>query len=117
MTKASIETLLVQLNSSKIKTSKARVYRYIRRNPYCTKDDIIRDLNMPHQTTTARLSDLLDLGVIEAIGSVGKVTGMVSMLMVQKDKEKIKKNADSRRMEKYQRWLKAGEQFNDLISA
>ena len=117
MSKASIETFLLQVNTSKIKIDKVRIYRYIKRNPLCTKDDLIRELKIPHQTVTARLSMLLDMGVIEIKGSSKKITGAVSMFIIQTDPKLISINSASRRTEKYKKWLKAGEQFNDLISA
>lgn len=117
MTKASLETFLRQVNSLKSKTDKVRVYRYILKNPNCTKNDLIRDLNMPHQTVTARLSDLLDLGVVEITGTQNKVTGCVSLLQIQFDENKIDSNAKERRLKKFKAWQKKGEQFSDLITA
>lgn len=98
MSTASVETFLLQVNTGKIKTGLARVYRYIRRNERTHKYAIMRDLSMGHQTATARLSGLLDMGVIEVteIAKVPKIDSKVSRFVVQTDPDKIQENANVR---------------------
>jgi len=117
MSRSSVETFLSQVNSGKSKKDAVRIYRFIKRHPNCHKDTLIKELKIPHQTVTARLSGLIDLGVVEYIGVYKMITGSVSLLRIQEDVTKIKLNAAKREQSAYQKWLKKGERFKHLMTA
>ena len=117
MSKASIETYLIGLNSDKTTTDASRVYRYVKRNPNCTKNYVIKHLGLSHQTVTARLSDLLDMGVIEIVGTQALISSTVSLFKIQENMPKIINNAYERRKTKFTNWKKKGlNTFKEMLS-
>lgn len=109
MSKASIETYLNQLNNGKTKKDAARIYRFIKSNPLCQKDDLIRELKMTHQTVTARLSDLMNKGVVVVKGTSKTVTSTLSLFKVEERVEFIKNNIQEREKVSFNNWLKQGK--------
>ena len=109
MSKASIETYLNQLNNGKTKKDSARIYRFIKSNPLCQKDDIIRELKMTHQTVTARLSDLTDKGVVFVKGTYKTVTSTLSLFQVEERIDFIEKNIQEREKASFNNWVKQGK--------
>jgi predicted transcriptional regulator len=117
MSKSSIETYLTQLNSGKYKKDAARVYRFIKRNPNCHKDTIIKELKLSHQTVTARLSDLLNSGVVFIKGSTKTITGSLSLFKVQEDYSLIQENINQRELRRFENWKKQGlTKFSERLS-
>lgn len=116
MSKASIETYLTQLNSSKTETVMDRMYRFIKLNPKCDKNEIIKELKLPHQTVTARLSDLLDKGMVKISGQKKLINSTLSMFTAEEDVMKIQENIDLRKKGKLKKWVNKGiKHFPDLL--
>lgn len=111
MSSPKIEALLNQIRSGKMENDKARVLNFIQKNPHATIQDIEIGLNLYHETASARVSDLEDIGVIE----VSK-TGRYSHLVYQDDPKKQKVNAFLRKCEKFERWKKKIVKFEDLLT-
>ena len=63
MSRASIKSLEKQIFSGKMNSDKAYIFSHIIKND-CSIEDLRQTFTMQYSTITARLSDLLDLGVI-----------------------------------------------------
>lgn len=119
MSRASVETFLLQINSGKTKTDKAKIYKYIRRNERTHKEAIMRDLNMSHQTVTARLSGLLDMGVIEVVEVAENAlsNSRISRFKVQYDPAQIQKNKINRDVVKFNKWKAKAKEYKSFLSS
>jgi predicted DNA-binding transcriptional regulator len=109
-----LKALQKQIDSGQIKTDSARVLKYIMEHGNVSRFTIKLALKMNHQTATARVSDLLDMGVIEVVGeSRGH-----EQLIYQKDPMRQVENAYKRKKEKYtglkKRLLNEFKEFLDL---
>lgn len=118
-TNAAVETFLEQIRRRNIKTNKTTIYRTIKKFKGCTKDDLIVRLKMPHQTVTARISDLMDLGLVE-VSATKQIIGnegffYVSQFKIQEEPLNIKKNQYNRRLMRFKRLKKQLNQFTDII--
>mgnify|MGYP003660051141 CR=1 FL=1 len=117
MTTASYETFLLQINRGKTSTDKAKIFNYIKRYPCCHKNNIIDSLEMTHQTVTARLSGLLDLGVIRVSSELLSSKSCLSKFVVQEDAEFILISQEQRKIQKFEQWKAKGlRDFQELIS-
>lgn len=118
MSKASKESFL-KINDTGARTSiKKKVYNYIKRNENTHIYNMKRDLNISHQTLTARISDLLDEGKIEI--SETKKTSFsetkLSSYKVQENIDLIRVNIFNRNKEGFKKWLKKVPQYEALLS-
>lgn len=115
--RASIEALLNQINSGKMESDAARILNHIKNYPFSTCSEMERKLNMLHQTLSARLTDLLDLGIIEERGNRKTSRSKETYFKFQPDPAKQKRNAAQRKAEKFQKWIKKGlGQFGEIIN-
>ena len=109
-TEASLETFFEQIRSGKTINDKQIVYNAISKVPGITLMDLKRRLKMPIQTVSARLSDLMDMGVVEVIATqkrLGSVTLSQDILLkVQEDSKLILDNKKKRSEKRFQRSLK-----------
>ncbi len=114
MTQASYKSFLNQVESGKKETDATRIYKYIKKlNASMIKPNIVficDGLKMKHQTATARLSDLMDIGVVETEQSNQEET--LSFFKVQEDDFKIAQNSKNRSLEKFKSWVAKGKKFN-----
>lgn len=113
MSKLSAEAFLHQIESGKRTTDAMRVYIHIKNytKTHCNPPrylSITRHLNMHHGTSTARLSELCDMGVIyEDDNGYFHIT----------PPEKIGEYAAMREDARYKKWKRLGEKngwFNQL---
>lgn len=111
--KPKVKAYLKQIESGQIKTDKARILKYIIDNNGGNIIHLRSLLNIKHQTLTARISDLLDDGIIYVKGTFND--GKYSKFAYEPDKEKQKENRKKRRYDKYLQWKSKGEGFKDLI--
>ena len=112
-----IQALLHQVHSGKLQTDMARILHHIKKHPYTTLSELKRKLNMKHQTASARVSDLLDMGLIEEKDTKKSHHSFETYFTYQSDIRKQEHNAKKRKKTKYQHWLKKGlSQFEDLIN-
>lgn len=112
--KAKIKALLFQIESGKMDNDKVRILNYLMMHD----SNIIRlgqALQMKHQTLTARLSDLMDLGVIDSIRLTNLNGLSYSMYFYQKNEEVQEINAYNRKLERYHKWLKKGDEFKNFV--
>lgn len=115
--KPKIKALLNQIKNGKLNTDKARVLHHIKNHPYSTLSEIERKLNMIHQTASARVSDLLDMGLIQETGTKKTARSQETYFRFQPNFQKQNTNATKRKEEKYKRWVKTGlTQFEEFIN-
>jgi DNA-binding HxlR family transcriptional regulator len=100
MTKLSTETFIEQTENGNIKTAKMKVYRFLKVCGECTLDFMRAATGISHQTLTARLSELMDMGIVWQ-------NDRNEFYTTEKHQWPI--YSDMRREERYQKWLKAGE--------
>lgn len=101
-----IAALLEQITSGKMQSDKARILNFIMSYPGHSKVVIGKHLDLRHQTVTARLSDLEDLGLIEAKGS-----GKYSNFYYIQDTQGQKLHRAKRAADKLEAWAKKGIQL------
>lgn len=109
-TTASLETFFEQIRSGKLMNDKQIVYNAIQKSSGITLMDLKRRLKMQHQTVSARVTDLLDMGVVEVIGTQKRIGAISitqdSMFVVQENTDIIIHNKKIRLEKKFQRALK-----------
>jgi DNA-binding MarR family transcriptional regulator len=117
--RASYQNFLQQINSGKITTDKQRVYQAIKKNPNITLRELRKTLKMKHQTVSARLSDLLDLGVVEICGTKETVKNghilIDSRLKSQEVEIIIENNQEERNKERFKRSILNVLSFDDRL--
>ena len=113
-----VKALLNQIHSGKMQSDMVRILYYIKKHPFTTLPEIERKLNLLNQTASPRISDLLDLGLIEESGETKKGNSTYSYFRFQPDPNKQTKNAFERKKIKFNHWRKKGlSQFKDLINS
>lgn len=66
---------LVALSATDRPGDMARVFEYISAHPGCTQLDVSRDLSIPRQTVSGRISDLKNISAIRVIDNVARKSG------------------------------------------
>lgn len=88
MSIASIKTFLNGINSGRTQAQKMNIYKFIKRNPKCTIADIeFKSIGLKNSSITARISDLLDLGVIKVEGNFESKESCYSTFVIVTDEE------------------------------
>lgn len=113
-----IAALLEQIASGQMKSDKARILNFVMTFKGQNKETIGKHFAIPHQTVTARLSDLEDLGLIESKGA-GKYSNFYPIY----DPQTQKLHRAKRQAEKLEAWAKKGislgvptEQVNNCLN-
>lgn len=114
--KPKIEALMKQIRSGKRMSDMARILNYVIKNPFCTTAEVEIKLGMKHQTASARISDLLDLGAIEERGSKVTAASKCTCLIHQPNRFKQLENAKKRKKVKFENWKNKGlKSFKDFL--
>lgn len=119
--KPKVQNWLKQLNNGVIKSKTTRIIYEIHKHTfkgkgYTTIDELRKDLNMPHQTLTAIVSNIQDEGLIAMYGEVENEAGNVFQHIRYARPEEREDLVRARRIEKLSQWIKRGrEEFNDLL--
>ncbi len=122
--KTKIKALMNQIESGKIKTDSCRILNYIIKNRFTSRPLIADGLGMKLQTVVARVSDLLDMGIIEVVETDNKPFGSglfetvddYEILTHQTNALGQVKNATERRRAKFNQWKKRGvKEFSDFL--
>jgi hypothetical protein len=115
MSQKSYEAFKEQIESGQKENDATRIYLKIIEmnvfNELCNKESLSKTLNKPHQTITARLSDLMDLGVVEIVIKDGYKKTKLSSFKTTTDPISIKANWAGRQKEKFDKWLIKGKDF------
>lgn len=107
MTKCSTEAFLKGVNNGTFNSQKAKIYAYIKRNPGHTIEDIkFFSTGMRESSITARVSDLLDMGVIKISGQFESKVSKVSKLVIVTDAKEIEQLSKDRNKSKKQHAIK-----------
>lgn len=114
------ETYLKNLDSGMINTKTMQVLHFIRGYEYssiCNTYDMRQFLKMPHQTLTAIISNLLDLGAIRISEEVKKGNNSYSSYRFVPDIQDQIRISNQRKKEKFDIWLKQGvNEYSELMS-
>lgn len=118
-TKASTETFFEQIRSGKLINDKQRIYAYVKKHPGITLNDLSRGTRIVIQTASARLSDLMDMGVIEVLATTKRIGSVAlshdSMLRVVEDETLIIENKKKRSQNKFKRAIRAVLKFDEHL--
>lgn len=88
MSIAQVESFLKGVNSTTFQSQKYKIYKFIKRNPNCTIEDInFFSTGMKKETIVGRVSELCDLGVVKYNGIFKSRSGNNSKLIVVEDKQ------------------------------
>lgn len=68
-TQNSIDSYFELIDTGELGEKQIAVLNFIRRNPNCSYNDISRVMHMHHNTVTARIKELRDMGYIKLSGS------------------------------------------------
>lgn len=100
MSKLSNQTFIEQIQNGNLKSKKHIVYSFLKDNGRKTLEQMRRTIPMSHQTLTARLSDLMDEGLVWQDDS--------NQFFVTEESY-WHYYAAKREKERYQKWLKVGK--------
>ena len=101
MTTAKQTAFLKGIESGKFNTDKAKIYKILLNEPMTLERLVLK--GWKHQTASARISDLMDLGLVKAYGVDN------SFFKVVTDPNEQKTLMQSRYEEKYNQWARKGE--------
>ena len=101
MTTAKQTAFLKGIESGKFETDKANIYKLLLNNPMTLEMFVLK--GWKHQTASARISDLMYLGLVKAYGQNNSFFKVVTDLNEQKTL------MQSRNEEKYKQWARKGE--------
>jgi hypothetical protein len=114
------ETYLKNLESGLIQSKTMKVLYFIKTyelSSICNTYDMRNSLNMPHQTLTAIISNLLDLGSIKISEEIKKGNNTYSIYRFVPDIQDQIRISNERKKEKYNYWLKQGiNEYSELMS-
>lgn len=106
------------IESGALNTKTLRVLNHIKiwgDSNQCDTDALRNSLNMPHQTITGILSNLLDIGIIKIVGE-NKVNNIpYSIYHYVSDTHEQKQLENTRRITKYAYYVKQGLKEYDTI--
>lgn len=105
---AKTETYRENLKMGIIKNKTMQVLSFIKDNPKCNTDHIRIGLNMPHQTATAIISNLLDEGIIKIIGETKVKNSTYSNYLFVEDYSEELKLKKARHLAKFENWMEHG---------
>ena len=108
MSSAKTETYRENLKMGIIKTKTMQVLNFVKGNPNCNTDHIRNGLNMPHQTATAILSNLLDAGIIKIVGETKVKNSTFSNYLFVEDYREEEKLKKARHLVKFNLWMEQG---------
>jgi hypothetical protein len=103
MTTAKTNAFINGVESGKFQTDKAKIYRLLQEQPLTL--DMLVLKGFKKETASARVSDLMDLGLVKANGE------NVSFFQVVTDKEEQQRLIDCRNHANYLNWVKKGKEL------
>lgn len=102
------ETYMENLKMGVIKTKTMEVLNFIKDNPNCNTDNIRSGLNMPHQTATAIISNLLDIALIKIVGDTKIKNSTYSNYLFVEDYREQDRLEKARHLAKFKLWMEQG---------
>lgn len=107
MTTAKRDAFIKGINSGKFETDKSKIYNILKEKT-CTLI-MLKALGFPEKTSSARISDLMDLGLVEAKGTDR------SFFVVVENKEKQDLLIKQRSNLAFNNWLNKGRSNGWLV--
>ena len=108
------QTLLIE---GKLIHKRLVVLDFILRHPGCDLYDISLQTGLPVQTASARLSELMDEGMVKEDGQRMRGNSTFAILEFVANKEEQEKLAESRRKAKFVAWLQRGlSEYRELTT-
>ena len=115
--RAKVKTLIKQIEEGRLDSDRAKILSHIMKHPYSTIIDLCNKLNMKIQTVSGRLSELMDLGIVEEKGQKETSTSVYTYLKYQANTDKQEDNARQRLSQKYEIWINQGlNKFDTIIN-
>jgi hypothetical protein len=102
------ETYIENLKMGVIKSKTMEILNFVKDNPNCNTDDIRVGLSMAHQTATAIISNLLDIGIIKIIGDTKIKNSTYSNYMFVEDYNEQNRLEKARHLAKFKLWMEQG---------
>jgi hypothetical protein len=102
------ETYIENLKMGVIKSKTMEILNFVKDNPNCNTDDIRVGLSMAHQTATAIISNLLDIGIIKIIGDTKIKNSTYSNYMFVEDYSEQNRLEKARHLAKFKLWMEQG---------
>jgi hypothetical protein len=103
-----VETWIRNLESGNIVNKTMIVLNYIKKHPYTDINEIRTVCDLPHQTVTACLSNIMDEGVVKMVGQRECNNNVYStLLFIQNHPERMKLRS-ARAEEKMVKWMRQG---------
>lgn len=113
---AKLKALKNQKESGQMQTDLSRIEAYAKRQKYFFLPEVIRDLNISEKTASGRLSDLEDSGILHKECRLNtRYGGKYSVFRYVSDPIKQKEYAHTRKLKKFNTWLKKASYFKDMI--
>jgi predicted transcriptional regulator len=118
MSQVSVHHWVVLMESGKLLTNTVIVLNYIRNHQNTDIFDMRNKLNLPHQTLTSRISDLMDEGLVDVSGKSNHKDLEYSTFFYVVCVENQKAAKEKRLREKYLLWLEKGyKEYIHLMSS
>jgi len=119
MSEASIKNWLKLMGTGEMENKSVRILDYVKANPGTDIDSMRVQLNMPHQTITALVSNLMDAGLIKFQGERRKTNDNVYSILFfvehQFERDQLKQK---RLKEKFNLWIDKGlSDYTSLMSS
>ena len=110
------ETYLHQLKNGNIHGTNMEILDLLSRDRRMTKDDIMERTGRKHQSITASLSNLQDLGLVYGVKLVKEKHRSLTVYAFTRDPQLQLDLSRKRHLEKFDQWLKRGqEEFAHFI--
>ena len=117
MSQAKRETYLANLKNGNINSKTMRILHFIKQKPFVNTDEIRNILEISHQSATAIISVLLDVGVIKIVGESKINDNTYSKYLFVSEYQEQYNLSEMRIKEKYSIWLQQGiSKFRELIT-
>lgn len=109
-----IKALMLQIDSGQMESDAARVLDFIIKEKFSSMPIICDALDMPEKTVSARISGLLDIGIIEIVESDDDAK--YHIYRHQANAMGQVKNAYNRKKAKFEQWKKRGlQEFGEFL--
>lgn len=114
------EEFFDQVQSGKLLNDKQRLYSHIKKHPGITLGNLSRATKIVLQTASARVSDLMDMGIVEVPVKQSEI-GMIKVtsngcLIVQENPEKILENKKNRSAKKFHRCVNSVLAYDEHLT-
>lgn len=115
MSKAQKQSYLEQVVSGNTNTVAAKVLHFIMNNPESDFTDVMNALHLKSHSATARIAELHDAGLIKISKEIRIAGHKHSMYVFVQEPSEQKKIKLERRIEKFNNWVKLGENKFDFF--